>query len=110
MNIQITLVGVVILLAIFIPIGYMILVSSGSIKKAKKSIVELSKSQGANPQIVEVIGNAIIGLDDVPKKLVYTQKQNTETHFKLIEINDLKNVYARSTRFNDKSLSWVGFE
>ncbi len=110
MDINVTLVGVVILLTIFIPIGYMVLISSGSIKKAKKSIVELSKSQGANPQMVEVIGNAVIGLDNVSKKLVYTQKQNPETHFKVIEINDLKNVYARSTRFNDKSLSWVGLE
>lgn len=110
MDLNITLVGVIILLAVFIPVLYMIFISSGSNKKAKKLVIQLSKAQGANPQTVEVIGNTVIGLDTVSKKLIYTQKQNPEAHFKLIDLNDLKNAYARTKKYADHSVSWVGLE
>lgn len=110
MDTNVTLVGVIILLVIILPVLYMIFVSSGSEKKAKKTIMQLSQAKGANPQKMEVIGNTIIGLDDVSKKLVYSLKENPEKNFHIFDLAELKDCHARTQKLNDTTLSWVGLE
>lgn len=110
MFLNVTFVGIIILLAILIPVLILVFASSGTIKKAKKTVARLSQSQGANPKDFEVIGNTIIGLDEASKKLVYSVIQNPEQNFKIIDLADLKECHARSKKHNDGILSWAGLE
>lgn len=105
-----SLVGVIILLLIFVPVGYLIITSSGKNKKIKKSLEELSKAKGINLKDIDIIGNLVIGLDDVSKNLVYTSKLNLQNDFKIIDLADVKDCRARSIQVGDNTYDWVGLE
>ena len=104
------LVGVIVLLLIFIPVGYLIVNSSGKNKKLKKSLTDLSKTKGINLKDIDVIGNLVIGLDGVSKNLVYTSKLNFTDDFKVINLEDVKDFRVKSIKQGDKTLDWVGLE
>lgn len=105
-----TLVGVIVLLLILIPVGYLIVISSGKNKKLKKSLMDLSKTKGINLKDIDVIGNLLIGLDDVSKNLVYTSKLNLANDFKVVNLQEVKDCRAKSIKQGDKTLDWVGLE
>lgn len=110
MDFNITLVGIVILLVVFVPVFYMIFIASGSTKKAKKAVSELLKTNNANADTIEVIGNTVIGLDSNSKKLIYAKKQNPKELYQIFDIDDLKSIQARIRKRSDKSVIWVGLE
>lgn len=110
MDIKVTLVGVIILLVVFLPIIYMIVIASGNTKKAKKQFIEISKSKGATPAVVEVLGNTILGLDNTSKTVMYADKKNIGNSYCNVDLSTLKNVLATTQRNNDKSLLYVGLE
>ena len=105
-----TLVGIIIILLIFVPVGYLILSASGKDKKVKKSVMQLSQTNGIELKNIEVIGNCVIGVDEVSKKLVYTSKRNPSADFKIINMEDVKDCRAKSIKQSDKTLDWVGLE
>lgn len=104
------LVGVIVLLLIIVPVGYLIVISSGKNKKLKKSLTDLSKTKGINLKDIDVIGNLVIGLDGVSKNLVYTSKLNFTDDFKVINLEDVKDFRVKSIKQGDKTLDWVGLE
>lgn len=110
MNINVTLVGVVILVVILVPILYMIFVGSGAASKAKKKLVQLAKAKGGNPTQIDVIGNAVLGVDKTSKKLFYTRKNNPEGEFQMFEIEQLKSAVARVRKHSDGDFLWVGLD
>lgn len=110
MDFNITLVGIVILLVVFVPVFYMIFIASGSTKKAKKAVSELLQTNNANADTIEVIGNTVIGLDSNSKKLIYAKKQNPKELYQIFDIDDLKSIQARIRKRSDKSVIWVGLE
>lgn len=110
MDFNITLVGIIILLVIFIPVLYMIFIASGSTKKAKKEVLELLKTKNANADTIEVIGNTVIGLDSNSKKMIYAKKKNPKEFYQIYDMEDLKSIQARSRKRSDKTVLWVGLE
>lgn len=110
MDMNITLVGIVILLVVFVPVFYMIFIASGSNKKAKKTVSEILKSKNAKADSLEVIGNTVIGLDSHSGKMIFAKKENPKELYKIYDINDLKNIQARIRKRTDKSVLWVGLE
>lgn len=110
MEISASLIGVIILLLIAVPVGYMIINASGTDKKVRKSVSQLSKTNGINLKTIDIIGNCVIAVDEVSKKLVYTSKKNPSGDFKVINMVDVKDCRAKSIKQSDKTLDWVGLE
>ncbi len=105
-----TLVGIIITLLMLVPVAFLIMSSSGKDKKVKKSVSQLSKSNGINLKTIDVIGNCVIGVDETSKKLIYTSKRNLSADFKIINMEDVKDCRAKSIKQTDKTLDWVGLE
>ncbi len=105
-----TLVGIIIALLILVPVAFLIMSTSGKDNKVKKSVTQLSQTNGINLKNIEVIGNCVIGFDVVSKKLVYTSKRNPSADFRIINIEDVKDCRAKSIKQTNKTLDWVGLE
>lgn len=110
MEFNATLVGVIITVLMLVPVVFLIMSTSGKDNKAKKSVSQLSQKNGINLKTIDVIGNCVIGVDEVSKKLVYTTKRNPSADFKIVNIEALKDCRAKSIKQNDKTLDWVGLE
>lgn len=110
MEISSSLIGVVILLLIAVPVGYMIISAGGVNKKVKKSVVQLSQNQGIQLKNIDIIGNLVIGVDEVSKKLVYTSKKNPSGDYQIVDMVDVKDCRAKTVKQSDKTLDWVGLE
>lgn len=110
MEISASLIGVIILLLVAVPIGYMIVSAGGTNKKVKKSVVQLSKSKGIELKDIDIIGNLVIGVDANTKKLVYSSKKNPTDDFKILDMEDVKDCRAKTIKQSDKTLDWVGLE
>lgn len=105
-----SLIGIIIFLLIAIPVGYMIMSASGANKKVKKSVVQLSQSKGLQLKNIDVIGNLVIGVDEISKKLIYTTKRNPSADFVVVDMADVKDCRVKSVKQSDKTLDWVGLE
>lgn len=110
MEISASLIGVIMLLLIAVPVGYMILSAGGVNKKVKKSVVQLSNSNGIQLKNIDVIGNLVIGVDEMSRKLVYTSKKNPSGDFKIISMENVKDCRAKSIKQTDIIMDWVGLE
>ncbi len=110
MEFNATLVGVIVLLLIFVPVGYLIATSSGKSKKIKKSFLDLSKIKGLNVEESEVIGNLVIGVDESSKKLAFTTCHKLNEDYKIVDLNAIKDCRAKSVKHSDKTLEWAGLE
>lgn len=110
MELNSTLVGFVIILLIFVPIGYLIFNAASGDKKVKKSVSKLSQSNGINLSDIEVIGSFVIGLDTTSKKLIYATKKNFSNDFQIIDMAEIKTCHTKTLMHNKKTLDWVGLE
>lgn len=110
MELNSTLIGVIISLLIFVPVGYMIMSASGKNKKVVKSLLQLSQKQGINLKNIDVIGSLVIGIDEGTKKLVYTSKENVENDLKIVNLEEVRDCRAKSIKETEKTLQWVGLE
>ncbi|MCB0466418.1 MAG: hypothetical protein KDC78_12210 [Aequorivita sp.] len=110
MEFSATLVGIIITLLMLVPVAYLIMVSSGKDNKVKKSVSQLSQSNGINLKTIDVIGNCVIGVDETSKKLVYTSKRNPSADYKIVNMEDVKDCRAKSIKQTEKTLDWVGLE
>jgi hypothetical protein len=110
MEFNATLVGAIIVVVIFVPIVYLIINASGKDSKVRKTVSQLSQNNGINLKNIDVIGNCVIGVDEVSKKLIYTSKRNPSADFKIINLEDVKDCRAKTIKQNDKTLDWVGLE
>lgn len=105
-----TIVSLIILLVIFGPVGYLIIKSSGKDAKIKKKLLKFAKNKGAIPTEIEIIGNLVIGLDEINKKLVFTNKNNLDYDLKIIDISTLSGIRTKTISSKNESLDWVGLE
>ncbi|SRX52805.1 hypothetical protein [Aequorivita sp. CIP111184] len=105
-----TLVGIIITVVMLVPVIFLIMNSSGTDSKVKKSVTKLSQSNGINLKTIDVIGNCVIGIDEVSKKLVYTSKRNPSADLKIVNMEDVKDCRVKSIKQTDKTLDWVGIE
>ncbi|MEH6764062.1 MAG: hypothetical protein V7655_06150 [Aequorivita antarctica] len=105
-----TLVGIIITVVMLVPVVFLIMNSSGTDSKVKKSVTKLSQSNGINLKTIDVIGNCVIGVDEVSKKLVYTSKTSPSADFKIVNMEDVKDCRAKSIKQTNKTLDWVGLE
>ena len=110
MELSSTLVGIIITVVMLVPVAFLIMNSTGKDKKVMKSVKQLSQTNGINLKNIEVIGNCVIGVDEVSRKLVYTSKRNPSADFKIINMEDVKECRAKTIKQNDKTLDWVGLE
>ncbi|MCG2417609.1 hypothetical protein K8089_01145 [Aequorivita sp. F47161] len=110
MELNTTLVGVVILLLVFVPIIYLVIKTTGKEKKIRKAISQLSLNNGIQLKNIDFIGNCIIAVDENSKKLIYSSKSNPTADFKIIDMTEMKDCRAKSIKQSDKILDWVGLE
>ena len=110
MEISASLIGIIILVLIVFPVVYMIINASGVDKKVKKSVIKLSQNNGIQLKNVDIIGNLVIGVDEISKKLVYTSKRNPSEDYKIVNMQDLTDCRVKSIKQSDKTLDWVGLE
>lgn len=110
MEFSATLVGIIITLLMLVPVAFLIMNSSGKDNKVKKAVSQLSQTNGINLKTIDVIGNCVIGVDEISKKLVYTSKRNPSADFKIVNMEDVKDCRAKSIKQTDKTLDWVGLE
>lgn len=110
MELTTTLIGVIILLLIFVPVVYLIINASGKEKKIRKVILKLSQNSGIQLKNIDFIGNCIIAVDEVSKKLIYTSKTNPSGDFKIINMESVEDCRAKSIKQTNKTLDWVGLE
>ena len=105
-----TLVGIIITLVMLVPVVFLIMNASGKDSKVRKSVAKLSQTNGINLKTIDVIGNCVIGVDEVSKKLVYTSKRNPSADFKILNMADVKDCRAKTIKQTEKTLDWVGLE
>lgn len=105
-----SLVGIIITLLMLVPVIFLIMSATGKNKKVTKSVKQLSQSNGINLKTIDVIGNCVIGVDEVSKKLVYTSKKNPSADFKIVNMEDVKDCRAKTIKQTEKTLDWVGLE
>ncbi len=105
-----TLVGIIVTFIMLVPVAFLIVRASGKESRVKKSVQQLSQSSGINPKNIEVIGNCVIGIDEVSRKLIYTTKRNITADFKIVNMEDVLDCRAKSLKQSDKTLDWVGLE
>ncbi len=105
-----TLVCIIITIVMLVPIVFLIMNASGNDSKVRKSVAKLSQSNGINLKTIDVIGNCVIGVDEVSKKLIYTSKRNPSADFKILNMDDVKDCHAKIIKQSDKTLDWVGLE
>lgn len=105
-----TLVGIIITVVMLVPVVFLIMSATGNDKKVIKSVKQLSETNGITLKTIEVIGNCVIGVDEVSKKLVFTSKSNPSADFKIINMEDVKDCRAKIIKQTDKTLDWVGLE
>lgn len=110
MELNSTLVGIIITLVMLVPVVFLIMNASGNDSKVKKSVAKLSQNNGINLKNIDVIGNCVIGVDEVSKKLVYTSKRNPSADFKILNMDDVKDCRAKTIKQTEKTLDWVGLE
>jgi len=75
MEFNASIVGLIVLLLIFVPIVFLMLNASGPNNKVKKAASKLSETNGIKLKNFEVIGNCVIGVNTVSKKLFILQNQ-----------------------------------
>lgn len=110
MELNMTLLSVIILFTIFAPIIYFVVTLSSSSKKVKTSFLKLSKSHEVMPNEVDIIGNLIIGIDTNSKKLIFSKKDSLEANLEIIDLSTLKDCKVKTLQNNSKTLDWVGLE
>lgn len=110
MGLSPTVIGVIIIAIIFIPLVYLVMNASGKDKKIIKSTEKLLEAQGIKLNKIDIIGNLIIGVDEVSKKLVYTSKKNAANDYKILDLAEVKDCRAKSIKTDSKTLDWVGLE
>ncbi|MDN3723215.1 hypothetical protein QRD02_02380 [Aequorivita sp. SDUM287046] len=110
MEFNATSVGVIVTLLMLVPVVFLIMSASGKDKKVKKTVSQLSQKNGITLENIDVIGNCVIGVDQVSKILVYTSKRNPSADFKIINMEDVKDCRAKSVKQTEKTLDWVGLE
>jgi len=110
MELNSTIIGLVIFVLFFGPIIYAIVQSASKEKRIAKTIKNLSKPQGINITNLEVIGNAVIGIDEVSKKLVISNTRDLEGNFEVIDITKLKECRTKSQRLKNKIVEFVELE
>ncbi len=110
MELSSSLIGVIILLLVALPVGYMIMSAGGINKKIKKSVTQLSQNNGIQLKDMDIIGNLVIGVDEVSKKLIYTSKKNPSGDFKIVNMEDVKDCRIKTIKQSEKTLDWVGLE
>ena len=110
MELSSTLVGVIITLLMLVPVIFLIMSATGKDKKVMKSVKQLSEKNGINLKTIDVIGNCVIGVDEISKKLVYTSKRNPSADFKIVNMENVKDCREKTIKQTDKTLDWVGLE
>ncbi|MCG2430567.1 hypothetical protein [Aequorivita xiaoshiensis] len=110
MEISASLIGLIILLLIAVPVGYMIVNASGLDRKVKKTIDSLSEKNGIRLDNVEILGNVVIGVDPNTKKMVYSTKKNPVADFTIVNMEEVKACQVKSVKQTEKTLDWVGLE
>ena len=86
------LVGVIVLLIFVLPIAWAILRSNKKVNARKSLIKRLCESNGILADTSTQIGNALLGLDTLNKKLFYTCLQNIESNFKVISLDGVTSL------------------
>lgn len=105
------LVGVVILLLFILLIGWVILKSNNKIKQQKMVVQNLCKSQGMAVDKPEQVGNALIGMDFLNKKMFYTSLKNLESDFIMIPMDSIASIRVNEEKYVGKeSILYVGID
>jgi len=110
MEISASLIGLIILLLIAVPVGYMIVNALGLDRKVKKTINSLSEKNGIRLDNLEILGNVVIGVDPNTNKMVYSTKKNPVADFTIVNMEEVKACRVKSIKQTEKTLDWVGLE
>ncbi|PVW15100.1 hypothetical protein [Marixanthomonas spongiae] len=105
-----TLIGLFILLLFMGPILFVIIKSSTTEKRLKKSLQRLSTQNGVSINTSEVIGNTLIGLDENVHKLVFSYKNKLADTFKTVDLNTVKECRVATFKERKQPLSRVALE
>lgn len=110
MNTKIVLLDVIIFLVILIPIAFLIIYTMGSDKKVKRNINKLCNQQGIHLDHIEINGDLVLGLDNTNKKLVCSERKNTEDNFQVFDLKSLSDCKVKVLKLANKTTDWVGLE
>lgn len=110
MELSTILVGSIILLAMLVPVVYLIMNASGSDRKAKATLTKLASSNNLSITDTEVHGNIVFGLNEASKHLVYSYKSDVSSSFRKINIDEIKSARVKTTYMGEKSLQLVVLE
>ncbi|RFN59129.1 hypothetical protein [Marixanthomonas ophiurae] len=105
-----TLIGLFILLLFMVPIVFVIIKSSSTEKKLKKSLQNLSSQNGVTINTSEVIGNTLIGLDENVHKLVFSYKNKLAEAFKTVDLSTINECRVATFKERKQPLSRVALE
>lgn len=108
MDMNIILIGSLIILIIVGPIVYIIYSNSGKNKKIKQQFEALILPHKLTE--VEVLGNLIIGIDANSKILAYSYKSSLESSLQVIQLNEVKTLRLKSNYLDNQSLVYAGLE
>jgi|SRR5690554_1939412 len=110
MDINIILIGTLIILIIVGPLVYIVNSNTGKNKKIKQQFETLISRHQLKLAEVEVLGNLIIGMDADSKILAYSYKSSLESSLKIIKLNQMKTLRLKSDYLDNQSLVYAGLE
>lgn len=110
MELSTILVGGAILLAMLVPVIYMIMNASGSDGKAKKLLAKLASAKSINLENIEVHGDIVFGIDTNARKLAYSYKHNVQSNFKSVDLKNIKSSRVKTTHIGNKTIETVLLE
>ncbi|RMA65917.1 hypothetical protein [Ulvibacter antarcticus] len=103
-------VDIVLILLVAAPIVYLILMTTGKEKKAKKEVTKICKKNGLTVSNFDITGNLILGMDEGHKKLIMSHRKNIERDFKVIDLQSLKECRVKTIKLSKNTTDWVGLE
>ena len=110
MKISVLMVSILLFAVIFIPLAYLVTLSSRTEKKAKKALLNLGKNNHLDLGEIDIHGNLLLGYDAAHHKLAVSTKSNPERDLQIIDIPSLTSCEIRTARNHGKGLEWVELE
>ena len=95
------IISAILVAAIFLPIIYLVIQTSGKEKKIRKSIQKLCELNKLTLSELDINGDLILGIDQTNKKLVCTHRKQISEKFEIIDLNLQSDCKIKTLRTHD---------
>jgi hypothetical protein len=104
------IIGITTALLFLGPIAYVIIQSASKEKRIKKTLEKLCATNEITLSSFEVLGNTVIGIDELHKKLIISNTKDLINKFEIVDLKNLKHCHAKTIVLKNKTIDVVELE